>query len=101
MADQRPDDRRDSERTAAIGGTLAGGQRSRASIWTAARVLPTTSAVKYRRGLVECESCDLYAARSVRLDHEPGRRRIDRVLRQRQPTTGVFVRSPANGPHVP
>src|SRR5205807_10278683 len=90
----------DSKRTTTIGRLVAGRQRSRPSLWTTARVLRAVAKTKYRWRLVEGESCHLCVTRRVRLDHESGRRRIDCVLRQFQPAAGVFIRSPANGPHL-
>src|SRR5436190_18862226 len=100
MADQRPIGGRHFERATAARGSLGGGKRPRAPLWTAAKILSTVAKVESRGCVVACESSDLRASRRIRLDHESRRFRIDLDLRKQEWRSGVFLRNPGYGPHV-
>src|SRR5437762_12221973 len=98
MADQRPIGGRHFERATAARGSLAGGKRPRAPLWTAAKIPSTVAKVESRGCVVASESSDLRASRRISLDHESRTYRIELDLRKQARRFGVFLRNPGYCP---
>ncbi len=82
------------------GGSLARRKRSRAFVWTSARVLSAVTKIESRRRVVARNGAHLCVAWRVRLDHEPRRSPIDRRVCFGKRWRRVSVRGAQDGSHI-